>query len=76
MHEITIFDWYEFLYDKFDLFWKIIGFWDACSGIFTEILNPVAENGDPKGRHVPDRSDIGGGGGGGGLKVSEVVLIQ
>ena len=38
MHEVTVFtNW------RFDLFWKITGFSDACSGIFTEILNPVLE---------------------------------
>ena len=27
---------------KANLFWKIASFWDACSGIFTEV-NPVLE---------------------------------
>ena len=46
IHEVAVFHCFsliQYLQDKFDLFWKIIDFWDACSGIFTKILNPVLE---------------------------------
>ena len=29
--------------DKFHQSWKTTGFWDTCSGNFTEILNPILE---------------------------------
>ena len=52
----------ESLQDNFDLFWKIIGFWDTGSGIFTEIFTPCsctyAERADPICRFVSDWSDI------------------
>ena len=40
----------------------MLGVWDTCFGIFTQILYPdlelFAKNEDPKGRHVPDWSDM------------------
>ena len=58
-------------WDEFNLFWKIVCFGDACSGIFAKILNPVLE---VLPRHVPDQRNMecpphhGGGGEGGGDK--------
>ena len=43
MHKVTIFHNQESLQDNFDLLWKIIGFWDACSGIFTEMLDSALQ---------------------------------
>ena len=48
MHEVTVFFQQESTDDKFDLFWKIIGFeamavLEFLPQLFTEIVNPVLE---------------------------------
>ena len=43
VHKVTVFDYLESLEDKFDMFWKITGFREACFGTFNEIVNRLLE---------------------------------
>ena len=76
MHEVTVMHKQESLQDKLDRFWKIVSFWDACSGILTEISHPVLEIWLKIQIFKVCKSPTGGGGGRNVSKVSTTTCIE